>query len=232
MGTRVAYELLDSVATITMDDGKVNALAPEMLAEVGGALDRADAEAAAVVLTGRPDRFSGGFDLGVLRSGGAAAADLVIGGFRLAERLLSYRLPVVIACTGHAIAMASFLLLSGDYRIGVSGSYRITANEVAIGMSMPRAAVELCRQRLTPAHFNRAVILAEVYDPDGAVVAGFLDRVVAPAQLAEVAHTVAVGLTDLDGPAHAFAKTRARAGALEALAAAIDADDADLRASL
>jgi enoyl-CoA hydratase len=232
MGTRVAYELLDSVATITMDDGKVNALAPEMLAEVGGALDRADAEAAAVVLTGRPDRFSGGFDLGVLRSGGAAAADLVIGGFRLAERLLSYRLPVVIACTGHAIAMASFLLLSGDYRIGVSGSYRITANEVAIGMSMPRAAVELCRQRLAPAHFNRAVILAEVYDPDGAVVAGFLDRVVAPAQLAEVAHTVAVGLTDLDGPAHAFAKTRARAGALEALAAAIDADDADLRASL
>jgi enoyl-CoA hydratase len=71
-----------------------------------------------------------------------------------------------------------FLLLSGDYRIGVEGPYRVVANEVAIGLTMPRAAIEICRLRLAPAHFQRAVLLAETYTPSDGVAAGFLDRVV------------------------------------------------------
>ena len=88
-------------------------------------------------------------------------------GFELAERMLSFPMPVVIACTGHAVAMGVFLVLSGDYRIGVAGRYKITANEVAIGLTLPRAAIEICRQRLTPAHFSRATVLAEVFPPSG-----------------------------------------------------------------
>ena len=84
-------------------------------------------------------------------------------GFALAQRILSFPTPVVIAVPGHAIAMGVFLVLCGDYRVGADGPYRITANEVAIGLTMPRAAVEICRQRLAPAHFTRAVGLAEVY---------------------------------------------------------------------
>lgn len=87
--------------------------------------------------------------------------------------------PVVVACSGHAIAMGAFLLLSADHRVGVTGSsHKITANEVAIGLTMPRAAVEICRQRLAPAHFQRALNLAEPYTPDSAVEAGFLDSAV------------------------------------------------------
>jgi enoyl-CoA hydratase len=229
MDTLVTYERDGALATIAMDDGKVNALSLAMLRQLDAAFDRAQADHAVVVLTGREGVFSAGFDLPVLRAGGPEAEAMLFAGFELAERILSFSTPVLIACTGHAVAMGVFLLLSADYRVGVSGPYRITANEVAIGLTMPRAAVEICRQRLTPAHFNRAVVLAEVYAPVDAVDAGFLDRVVAPSDLGDVARTIADALAGLDLAAHAATKQRARRGALTLVRAAIEADAVDLR---
>jgi enoyl-CoA hydratase len=230
MGTLVSYQLEGSIATVTMDDGRVNALSLPMLTELDAALDRATVDRAVVVLAGRDGVFSAGFDLAVLRAGGPDAATMLRAGFELAERILAFPTPVLIACTGHAVAMGVFLLLSGDYRVGTSGQYKITANEVAIGLTMPRAAVEICRQRLTPAHFTRAVILAEVYSPDDAVAAGFLDRVVQASDLHDVADSAAAALTTLDMDAHAASKVRARDNALNALRAAIEADGDAFRA--
>ncbi|HEY6177650.1 MAG TPA: crotonase/enoyl-CoA hydratase family protein, partial [Kofleriaceae bacterium] len=147
----VSYRLEQSIATITLDDGKVNALSPAMQSQINGALDQAVADRATVVLTGRPGVWTAGFDLGVLRAGGPAGLGMVRSGFALAERLLTFPHPVVVACGGHAVAMGVFLLLSADYRIGAAGPFRITANEVAIGLTMPRAAIAICRQRLAPA---------------------------------------------------------------------------------
>jgi len=231
MGTLVSYQLTDSVATITMDDGKVNAASPQLLAELGKAFDRAGTDRAVVVLAGRPGVFSAGFDLPVLRAGGTAASAMVRAGFELAGRLLSFPAPVLIACTGHAVALGSFLLLSGDYRLGAAGPYKITANEVAIGLTMPQVAIEICRQRLTPAHFTRAVTLAEVFPPDDAVTAGFLDRVVPAAELAAAAAAAAADLARLDMAAHATTKLRARAQLLTAIRSAIEADDVAIGAS-
>jgi len=151
----LSYELNDSIATITLDDGRVNVLSPRMLSDINGALDRAEADDAIVVLAGRPGVFSAGFDLKILRAGGDEALAMLRAGFELAARVLSFPKPVVVACSGHAIAMGVFLLLSGDYRVGAAGPYKITANEVAIGLTMPRTAVEICRQRLALAHFNQ-----------------------------------------------------------------------------
>jgi enoyl-CoA hydratase len=224
VGERTSYELQDGVATIAMDDGKVNVLSNEMLAEVNGALDRAVADRAVVILTGRPGIFSAGFNLPVLQAGGPDARAMLNSGFELAERLLSFPTPVVIACPGHAIAMAAFLLLSGDYRIGTAGPYRIVANEVAIGLTMPKTAIELCRQRLTPAHFVRAVTLSEVYSPDGAIAAGFLDQVAPPDGLDEAAHEVASRLATLVPEAYTVTKRRAMHDTLAAVHAALEAD--------
>jgi enoyl-CoA hydratase len=232
MGALATYRLTDSVATITMDDGKVNALSLAMLTELDTALDRAAADRAVVVLTGREGVFSAGFSLPVLRAGGDAAVDLLRAGFDLAARLLTFPTPVVVACPGHAVAMGVFLLLSGDYRIGARGPYKLTANEVAIGMTMPRAAVEICRQRLTPACFNRAVLLAEVFAPEDAVAAGFLDRLVSAGELADAAAGAAAELARLDLDAHAATKLRARRLAMSALREAIDADDTAYREGL
>ena len=94
------------------------------------ALDHAELEGVgAVVIAGNNKVFSGGFDLKVLTGGGQAAIEMLAGGFELAARILAFPKPVVMACTGHSIAMGSFLMLSGDYLIG-SPSHRIQANEV------------------------------------------------------------------------------------------------------
>jgi len=222
MAPPVSYRLDQSIATITLDDGKVNALSPGMLSEINRALDQAEADRAIVVLTGRQGVWSAGFDLALLRTGGDDADGMVRAGFDLTERLLAFPRPVVIACTGHAIAMGVFLLLSGDYRIAAAGPYKIVANEVSIGFVIPHAAIEICRHRLAPAHFHRAVALAEVFAPDDAVIAGFLDRVVPASELGEAARAAATRFASLNMAAHAATKLRAREPALRALRAAIE----------
>jgi enoyl-CoA hydratase len=224
----VRYELDGPTATITLDDGKVNVMSLDMQAEIHAALDRAESDQAVVVLTGRDGVLSAGFDLQMLAAGGSAAASMVIGGFELAARVLAFPRPVVIACSGHAVAMGSFLLLAGDYRIGTTNPAKFTANEVAIGLTMPRAALEVLRQRLTPAAFVRAAMLAEVFTPTNAIEAGFLDQVVPPLELVAVTREVATRLASLDPEAFAATKLRARSDLLIGLRAAIDADAAEL----
>jgi enoyl-CoA hydratase len=230
MNPLVTYQLKDSIATITMDDGKANVLSPRMLSELNGALDRAATDKAVVVLTGRPGMFSAGFDLNVLGAGGADAPKMLMSGFELGERILSFPKPVLIACSGHALAMGVFLVLSADYRIGAEGAFKIGANEVAIGLTMPWFGVEIARQRLAPAHFNRALINAEIYSPHDAVVAGFLDRVVPASDLLDEAHKTATALARLNMAAHTATKLRARKQALKAIREAIEADGGDIRA--
>jgi enoyl-CoA hydratase len=196
-----------------------------MLSALNAALDRAVADRAVVVLTGRPNTFSAGFDLKTLTAGGVDAQKMVTMGFELGHRMLSFPTPIVVACTGHAIAMGVFLVLAADYRIGAEGPFKIGANEVAIGITMPHFGVEMCRQRLAPAHFNRAVIFSEMYSPTDAVPAGFLDRVVPASDLLSEAQKFAAALTKLNMTAHAASKLRLREQTLKAISAAIKADN-------
>jgi enoyl-CoA hydratase len=226
--TLLDYQLEDGIATIRLDDGKVNVMSLDMQAAIGQAIDRADADGAAIVLTGRPGVFSAGFDLAIIAAGGPETAAMVIGGFRLAERLLAYPRPVVVACTGHAIAMGTFLMFAGDYRIGPdAGSYKWIANEVAIGLTMPRAAIEMLRLRLTPAACDRAVILSYQFAPADAVTSGYFDQLVPLDDVADTAMSVARAALTLDARAHAASKLRTRAPALAALAQAIREDEED-----
>lgn len=232
MAEVLTYEVQEGVATIALDDGKANVLGLPTQAALHEALDRAEAEGGPLVLAGRPGTFSGGFDLATFQADPADAVAMVLGGFELAVRVLSFPRPVVVACTGHAIAMGAFLVLCGDHRVGAAGPYRLVANEVAIGLTLPHAAVEVLRQRLTPAAFERAALLAEVFDPAGAVPAGFLDEVVEPDAVVARAHEVARHAAGLDLAAHAATKQRVRRPTLDALRAAIEADRADLEAQL
>ena len=211
MAELATYELEGSIATIAMDDGKVNALSVEMLKAVMAALDRAEQDAAVVVLTGREKYFSAGFDLKVF-----------------SERLLSFPTPVLAACNGHAIAAGTFPLLAADLRIGVAGDHRLGLNEVRIGLTVPLYVVELARQRLTPRDFNRSLVTAHMYDPEGAAGAGLLDRVVAAEELRDVSLKAAGELAGLNMDAHAATKKRVRDGAIQALREAVDAELAGL----
>jgi enoyl-CoA hydratase len=76
------------------------------------------------------------------------------------------------------------------------------------------------------------VLIAEVFAPEDAVAAGFLDRLVSAAELAEAAAGAAAELARLDLDAHAATKLRARRLAMSALREAIDADDTAYREGL
>ena len=222
------YGLDGRVATIAMDDGKVNAFSIEMLKAVLAALDRAEQDEAVVVLTGREKYFSAGFDLKVFSERPEEIVEMLTLGARLSERILAFLTPVLVACSGHAIAAGTFPALAADLRIGVEGPYKLGLNEAKIGLTVPLYVVELARQRLTPAHFNRALVNATMYTPEEAVGAGLLDRVVDPDELAAVSREAAEELAGLDMAAHAATKLRVRDGALRALRAAVDSELASL----
>jgi enoyl-CoA hydratase len=222
MGTLASYRRDGRIATITMDDGKVNVFSIPMLQEVHDAFDQAERDGAVVVLTGRPGAFSAGFDLRVLSGGSAQVAELLTLGATMAERLLAFPTPVVVACGGHAYPAGAFLLLAADVRIGARGPYRIGLNEVRIGLTVPWFAIELARHRLQPAQFDRAVVTGTMVGPEEAVGAGFLDRVVEPEELPAAAMAAAEDLLQLDPAAHAATKLRARAAVLAAVRSAIE----------
>ena len=214
------YELDGSIATITMDDGKANALSSAMLDSLGAALDRAEADGAVVILTGRPGRFSAGFDLKTFMSGLEPSVKMLKAGGEFALRLMSFPRPVVIACSGHAVAGGSFPLLAADARIGVDGPFQIGMSEVAIGMTMPYFAIELVRSRLTKNAADRTLVTAQLFSPREAVAAGYLDQVVDPDQLREASVQEATRLAALNPGAHLATKLRVREATIAALHAA------------
>jgi enoyl-CoA hydratase len=217
MSSLVTYEVTSEVTRISMDDGKVNALSPAMLEELTIALDRAAGEGGVTVLSGRPGVFCAGYDLKVMRDAPEVRGRLLEQGFAFALSLLEHPVPVVIECGGHAMAMGALLLLCADYRIGVEGAFKVTTNEVAIGMGMPWAGVEIARQRLTPTHFFRALALAEPYTPAESVDAGFLDEVVSAEDLRDAVQSKASQLATLSSEAHTAVKQRVRKQSLDAI---------------
>ncbi|MFK4488720.1 crotonase/enoyl-CoA hydratase family protein [Bradyrhizobium sp. USDA 336] len=224
MPERVTYELNDGVARIGLDDGKVNVMSAAMLGEIGAAFDRAETEAEIVVLRSRrPGIFSAGFDLKVFASGDAAKSlEMVRAGAELALRLTSFPHPTIGVMEGHAYPMGTFLLLACDVRLGARGPHRMGLNEVAIGIAPPSFAIELARSRLHPAWLSHTVTLGEMYEPEEAQTAGFLDRVVAPEMVDATIETIITGLRAIHKPSHATAKRRLRRGAMDAMRAAID----------
>jgi enoyl-CoA hydratase len=218
------YSLEGTTAIVQMDDGKANALSISMIDELLQALTRAEGEAKALVLSGRAERFCAGFDLKVMMSSPEAAASLLGRGADLLMRLYGSPLPIVVACTGHALAGGALVLLTADVRIGAAGAYRIGLNEVSIGMPLPILGMELARDRLTTTELARATLRAQIYAPDEAVRAGYLDEVVAAADVVARAKDEAAKLGAFSRIAYHATKTRLREKTIAHIVATIDAD--------
>ena len=197
-------------------------------ADVYAALDQAVTDRAVVIITGQPGILSGGYDLKVMTAGPKEAVALVTSGSTLARRLLSHPFPVIVACPGHAVAKGAFLLLSADYRIGVDGAFSIGLNEVQIGMTMHHAGIEIARDRLNKVALQRSVVNGEMFNPQGAVAAGFLDVVVSPEELQGAALAAARQLKKINMTAHKNTKLKVRKALLEALDNAIIQDQEHL----
>lgn len=224
MSDLISYQLEDGIATLTLSNGKVNAISPDVIAAFNTALDRAEQDRAIVIITGQPGILSGGYDLKVMTSGPQNAINLVAAGSTLARRMLAHPYPIIVACPGHAVAKGAFILLSSDYRIGVEGPFSIGLNEVQIGMTMHHVGIELARDRLRKSAFHRSVINGEMFDPAAAVDAGFLDKVVPAEQLLATAQAAAQQMKKINMTAHKNTKLKVRKALLETLDAAIEMD--------
>lgn len=172
----VTISLVDSVAVITMDDGKVNALGTSLIDALSGALDAVEADARSVVLAGRPGAFSAGIDLNTLQIGNPESVELIHKATDVCLRIAEFPRPIVAACTGHAVALGAGLLLCCDIRICAAGNFKIGFNEVSIGIPIPELILGLARERLSRRHLMMAVATAQIYTPTQAVEVGFLDR--------------------------------------------------------
>ncbi|MBR0937830.1 crotonase/enoyl-CoA hydratase family protein [Bradyrhizobium jicamae] len=224
MTGRVSCEVSDGVAHINLNDGRVNVMSASMLGEIRRALDRVEGNTDVVVLrSGRPGIFSAGFDLKVFAAGDASRSlEMVRAGAELALRLMSFASPTIGVMEGHAFPMGTFLLLACDFRLGARGPHRMGLNEVAIGIAPPSFAIELARSRLHPAWLSRTTTLGEMYEPDDALAAGFLDRIVAPELIDSTLAEVTTALRSIHKPSHSTAKKRLRQLTMEAMRAAIE----------
>ena len=210
------------VRTIAFDDGKANVLPLDRTAALIEVIRDAEAtdDVRALLIHGRPGRFSAGFDLSVMAAGDMVAVRAMVdGGGRLIETMYSSRLPIVSACTGHAIAAGALMLLASDIRIGPDADVKIGLNETAIGMVLPGWGLIVAEERLSRRHHMAAVCTAQLFDGAGAVKAGFLDEAVDPEQVISVARSEAVRLATLDGPSYLATINIVRRSALERIAA-------------
>ncbi len=189
MADAVTYTRSDLISSVVMDDGKLNVFSIPMLHALHEAFDQAEQDGTVVLLKGRPGCFTAGFDLKTLSGPPQDVLTLLRLGAALAERVLSFPAPVVIACTGHAFPAGAFLLMAADARVGADGPFRLGLNEVRIGLTLPWFAVALARHRLAPAQFDHAAVTGDMLDPEAAREAGLLDSVVPPAELHARAHS-------------------------------------------
>lgn len=218
----ITIDIQNDVALIAMDDGKANAVNFALMESLTEAIDEAESDAKAIVLTGREGRFSGGFDLGMMKDFTPEdSVRLLDRASELVLKIYGGPLPVVAACNGHAIAMGVFLIMCCDTRVGASGDFKLGANESITGMKLPVFAVELARDRLSPQHLTRALVQAFIYDPEGAVEAGYLDMLADSDEVIDTAIGIAGQLAQLPGHAYAYQKSAVRTPALHAIRASI-----------
>jgi enoyl-CoA hydratase len=190
-----------------LDDGKANVFSPKMIQDVNECLDKVPTESGALIITGRDGMFSAGFDLKIISSGDMQATmDMSLSGFKLLSRIFSFPRPILAACSGHGIALGTFLLCCCDYRIGVKGDYMIGANEMRTNMVIPIPILELISHRVTASHKYRAILGAEMYSIQDGVEAGLIDEIVDSKDLMEVAMLKAKDLASMGHPSYTLTK--------------------------
>lgn len=212
------YQLSDGVATLAFDDGKANAVGHDFIDGMNEGLDRAQAEAKAVIIRGRDGVFSGGFDLKEFQKGAEASAALALRGFELMARLFGHPQPVVAASTGHAVAAGAFLLLCADTRVGVSGEFNYCLPETAISMHIPPVLESLCLSRLNPRYLTAAIVQSARFTPQLAVDAGFLDELSEADELDSRTQALAKQFAELPAKFYGENKRALRRGALALMA--------------
>ena len=212
-----------NISTIIIDDGKANVFSAQMSRDINECLDEVATEEGCLIITGREGMFSAGLDLKTIQSGDIELIqEMSINAFKLLARIFSFPRPVIAACSGHGIALGTFLLCCCDYRIGVKGDFMIGANEMRTNMVIPDPILELIKFRVSQSHKYRAVLGAEMYSLDKAIEAGLMDEIVPAETLMNAANEKAKDLSTMGHPSYSMTKELFIADPLKKINEAID----------
>ena len=196
-----------NISTITLDDGKANVFSSKMSQDINQCLDKVATEEGCLIITGKEGMFSAGLDLKTIQSGDTdKIIEMSTAAFKLLARIFSFPRPVIAACSGHGIALGTFLLCCCDYRVGVKGDFMIGANEMRTNMVIPDPILELIKFRVAQSHKYRAILGAEMYSIDKALEAGLLDEIVSPDDLAKTVNEKAKDLATMGHPSYTMTK--------------------------
>jgi enoyl-CoA hydratase len=194
------------VRRLTLERPPANAIDESLLTDLHGAVRDAvqDGGVRAIVLTGSGPFFSGGFDLAAPRRDPSETRRLLELYRDSHLALVSSPKPTLAMLSGHAIAGGLILVLACDYRLGAQGSYRVGLNEVAIGASFPKVALEIARLRLTHARASELLLGAALYPAEQALRLGIVDELLPADALEETVlrRAARLGAFSCDAYAH------------------------------
>ena len=194
-------DVADGVTTLSFNHPPVNALDLDLLECAVATMRRIEGP---VVITGAGKCFSAGVDLRAVVDGGYEYLDRFVPA--LSEALLTvfdHPAPVVAAINGHAIAGGCVLAMAADIRLMSAGTIGLT--ELAVGVSFPVAALEICRYAMGTS-VTRAALQPTTIDMDTASARGWIDAVVPHADLIPQAIAFARELGEHSPAAYAATK--------------------------
>ncbi|MBN1273469.1 MAG: enoyl-CoA hydratase/isomerase family protein [Candidatus Aminicenantes bacterium] len=145
---KIKMEFRESIAVLTLNNGTINAISPDLVAQCSNALEEARNEAQGLVLCGNRKFFSIGLDLPILlKFNRSEMTDFWHEFNRLVFELFILPLPTVCCMAGHAVAGGNIMALTCDFRFAVNDeNKKIGMNEIKLGVPVPYLADMIFRQ--------------------------------------------------------------------------------------
>ncbi|MDD9720906.1 enoyl-CoA hydratase/isomerase family protein [Sulfitobacter sp. PR48] len=212
----IAVSHRDGVATITLNRPDVrNAINDVMRAELIAAFAEADADATvrAIILTGAGKGFCSGGDIAGMRARlDAPSGEVAFNGWKRQKSthkgvaaIHGVSKPVIAAVNGAAFGLGLDMALSCDFIIAAQGA-KMSMSFVKRGLVSDGGGMYFLPRRVGLAKAKELIFSAKIVEPDEALSIGMIDRIAAPEDLLEQAHTWAKELTI--GSATAIALTK------------------------
>ena len=221
----------DGVATLTMDDGKVNAFDVPFFDELNARLDECGSDAA-VVIAGRPGMYSAGLNMKVMLAlDDKGIAQLLTRFGETMLRIWTEPRPVVAAVTGHAVAGGTILAMCCDHAVAADGDFRWGLTETTINFPLPLWVIAIARGNVPPNRLDDLLLPGAIVGPAEAVEVGFADALAPADEVVETACARAGELAQLPRATYATTKRRLRGAAVDAVRPTMAADMRELLAA-
>lgn len=165
------------VCEIRMAHPPVNAMSPEFIVGLTGALNEKADQYQALVLSGQPGMFSAGLDLIKLSRLDQAEAEVFFEQFfTLLKTIGACPVPTVAAITGHSPAGGAVMAIHCDYRVMSQGKYKIGLNEVQVGLIVPRQIQQVLARLVGKHQAERLLVAGAMLSSEEAKAVGFVDE--------------------------------------------------------